>query len=234
MDEDAQIGLQLLSAELMMAGYAQAIGTVAEEPGKPRLLKAFESWPVWGCDRGFVSASTKGNVVCAATGQAAALEVRYQADFFNTIPTVSSKVPGDCLGNGLKPQVDGGSSYVTFNRYYLGSSLPGRSELHCASQLGNGGQPLVDDVEGLKFWFGEALAGDPRQVVRYVSASEVQDFSNVISVRICLLMRSAEAVLLIGEGTTYLDCDQSLQVAQDRRARRSYFSTVALRNKMPF
>lgn len=132
--------------------------------------------------------------------------------------------------------------YIASNRYYLKtvtySDNTGRSELHCASKLGNTGQPLVENVEGMKFWYGEANPLDPRQIVRYVTAANVKDlgtdFGYVVSVRVCLLMRSTEAVLTAEDSATFLDCDSVSQTSPDRHAYRAYFTTTALRNKMTF
>jgi type IV pilus assembly protein PilW len=120
-------------------------------------------------------------------------------------------------------------------RIALASSSSGRSELHCASRQGAGGQPLVDNVAGMAVWYGEANAASPRTLARYVRADAVTDWGLVLSVRVCLLMRSSEAVLGSDEDTlTYLDCDSEQQTVADGFVRRAFFSTTTLRNKMAF
>ena len=87
----------------------------------------------------------------------------------------------------------------------------------------------------MTLWYGEANGASPRVVVRYLRAGAVSDWGRVISVRVCLLMRSSEAVLGSAEDTlTYLDCDSEQQTAADGHVRRAYFSTTTLRNKMAF
>ena len=82
---------------------------------------------------------------------------------------------------------------------------------------------------------GCAKATTPRAVVRYVGAHEVSDWRLVISVRVCLLMRSSESVLASSEDTvTYLDCDSAQQTSADGFVRRAFFSTTTLRNQMAF
>lgn len=235
MNEEAQIGLQILSRDLLLAGYAQptSLNTVTFKFGR-----TYADRPVFGCDTGFEAANTAGVVACAAAGTQPSIEVVYEADITNTVPTAGG-VPSDCLGAGLPVQTVGATNfYVTYNRYYLAQSTLGRSELHCASKLGNPGGALVDNVEGMKIWYGEANPADPRQIVRYVTAANVKDagadFGYVVSVRVCLLMRSAEPVLTAEDPTNYLDCDSVVQNSVDGRARRAYFSTTTLRNKMTF
>lgn len=240
MNEDAQIGLYMLSRDLLLAGYAQALGV---NPTTFKFGRTYSDRPVFGCDSGFVSPRTPGDVVCASSGSSPVIEMVYEADVTNTVP--SGGFPSDCLGASLESLEQsvagaGGATtfYITHNRYYLATGNTGRSELHCASQLDNPGQPLVDNVEAMKFWYGEANPADPRQIVRYVSAANVKDlgtdFGYVVSVRVCLLLRSAEPVLTGEDSPNYLDCDAVSQTSTDRHARRAFFTTTALRNKMTF
>lgn len=241
MNEDAQIGLYILSRDLLLAGYAQALGV---DPTTFKFGRTYSNRPVFGCDLGFVSPRTSGAVACATTGTAGpAIEMVYEADVTNTVP--SGGFPSDCLGASLESLQQsvvgtGGTTtfYITRNRYYLSEGNTGRSELHCASSLNNTGQPLVDNVQGMKLWYGEANPADPRQIVRYVSAANVKDsgadFGYVVSVRVCLLMRSSEPVLTGEDSANYLDCDAVSQTSPDRHVRRAFFTTTALRNKMTF
>lgn len=249
MNENAQIALSMMRNDLLLAGYAQPTSA----PAGASLSRTFALKPVFGCDNGFASPSQTGTLNaagCAASGTPA-IEMSYEADVTNTVPT-SAGIPSDCLGNGLNVKAAGAITYyVTNNRYYLTAGSTGRSELHCASSRTPmlGGQPLVDNVENMQVWYGEANTVSPRQIVRYVSAGNVSDWQNIISVRICLLMRSANPVLS-NEGITdtdsakvaataaalngYLDCSSNPQTSADRYLRRAYFSTTTLRNKMTF
>ncbi len=227
MNENAQLALTLIARDLLLAGFAAPTGVAADGLS---FTRTFASRPVFGCRTGFAAPSTTGAVACAASGSDA-LEVVYQADGANSVPTAAD-LPTDCLGNGL---ADAGGFNLAYNRYYLASSSSGRSELHCASRQGAGGQPLVDNVAGMAVWYGEANAASPRTLARYVRADAVTDWGLVLSVRVCLLMRSSEAVLGSDEDTlTYLDCDSEQQTVADGFVRRAFFSTTTLRNKMAF
>ena len=230
MNENAQIAMTFLGRDLLQAGYASPTGV----SGSTTFARSYSARPVMGCDNGFAAPNTTGDVVCAVGAGKPAIEVVYEADIRNTVPT-SAGVPSDCLGNGLPATTVGTATfYFAYNRYYLTTSAIGRSELHCASRQGAAGQPLADNVEALKIWYGEANAANPRQVVRYVSAANVTDWGQVLSVRVCLLMRSSDPVLTAEDSVTYLDCDSTLQSSADRYARRAYFTTTTLRNKMAF
>jgi type IV pilus assembly protein PilW len=230
MNENAQVAMSTLTRELLQAGYASPTGV----NGSATFVRSYSARPVMGCDNGFVSPNTTSDVACAVGTGGPAIEVVYEADTTNTVPT-SAGVPSDCLGNGLPATPIGTATfYFSYNRYYLATSAVGRPELHCASRQGAAGQPLVDNVEALKIWYGEANAANPRQVVRYVSAANVTDWGMVISVRTCMLMRSSEPVLEAEDPLNYLDCDSASQTSADRFARRAYFTTTTLRNKMAF
>lgn len=238
MNEDAQIGLGILSRDLLLAGYARPTGW---DPVTFKFGRTYSDRAVFGCETGFVAANAAGAVACAAAGTTPAIEVVYEADLTNTVRH-SSGAPSDCLGAALVDQGAGApapSIYIAYNRYYLAASALGRSELHCASnKAGATGGALVDNVEGMKIWYGEANPLTPRQVTRYVSAANVKDlgadFGYVVSVRVCLLMRSAERVLASEDPANYLDCDSVARISPDGFARRAYFTTTALRNKMAF
>lgn len=233
MNEDAQMGLLIMSRDLQLAGYAQPTSL---DPVTFQFGRTYSGNPIFGCDTGFVEANTAAAVVCAQAGSSSSIEVIYEGDTTNTVPA-PGEMPSDCLGASLAQQtVDATKFFITRNRYYIETSGLGRPELHCASDKAAEGGALVDNVEHMKIWYGEANPADKRQIVRYVSAANVLDptFAHVVSVRICLQMRSAEPVLSAEDPTTYLDCDSVSQNSTDRFARRAYFTTTALRNKMTF
>lgn len=240
MNQDAQVALNLLTREVQMAGYVS--------PGKT--LGAPPPSALFGCDGTsgtvpFVSPSAAGAMTCnTATGTTvSAIEVVYEADDKTTVPQGVAKTPSDCLGTGIT--VSGGGNYITRNRYYVSTSSSGRKELHCASPAGGGvAQPLVENVEDMQLWYGVTTAAAPEQVIRYAKAGKdastantvnalgATEWNNVMSVRICLLMRSAEPVLTGEDTLTYLDCDSASQTSADKYLRRAYFTTATVRTKM--
>lgn len=249
MNESAQIGLTLLARELQQAGYARPYGLLPATPGGApvTLARTVMDRPLFGCAHGLKDNSHRSQAtpwdatVCALTIGARndVVEISYEADLVNSSPT-SGGLPSDCIGSGLPAStltLDEATGltltyYPTRNRYYLSTGSSGRSELYCASAQGAPGQPLVDNVEGLRFWYGEADATAPRRVVRYVGAEAVSDWRLVLSVRLCLLMRGSEAALGEDDPLDYLDCEGQPARADDRYPRRAYFTTATLRGRM--
>ena len=253
MHENAQLALTLLSRELLLAGYAQPTGIpVVVPPAVTVFSRTFSGRAVFGCDGNFDAPNKKasaGDVVCAspAAGKPS-LEVSYEADVTNTVPipvSGSPDSPSDCKGSQIRPAagtVSGVDFFITHNRFFLQTGTGGRSELYCASSTQDSAgqpvsaEPLVDNVDDMKIWYAEANAANPRQIVRYVTAGNVSDWTRIVSVRVCLLMRSGDPVLDTELTATpkYLDCDSVEQDLPDRNLRRAYFSTTTLRNKMAF
>lgn len=238
MDEDAQIALRLLSSELMQAGFSAPQGISSDSS---RFVRAAVPSPLLECGSG--PAASAGPCASRPANQtgAVALVVSYEATRSNT--SLADSAPSDCLGSSL------GSVSIVTNRYFL-SSASGLISLQClgsalsASGAAISSAPLVSNVEGLKFWYGQASQGSQRslwaQPVRHVTADELAGdgpaaFASVVSVRICVLTRSAEPVSGLDASvvSAYLDCDLKPQVSIDRRLRRAYFTTVALRNLKP-
>jgi type IV pilus assembly protein PilW len=221
MDEDAQIGLRILSSDLLLAGYARPVSQRAETSV---WRKTYNGRPVFGCDKGFQTAAVNTPAECGGSVNSPAIEIAYEADLFNSVVTEGK--PSDCLGNSFQD----GDAGVTYNRYRVNSDA-----LQCTGPRGNAA-PLVHNVERLQLWYGEADSAAPRKLVRYVTASAVRDFNLVLSVRVCLLLRSAEPVIMAEDAAlkSYVDCEQATQHATDGRLRRAYVGTTALRNKMPF
>ena len=223
MDEDAQIGLRILTRELLMAGYELPTSMNADT----RVFnQSYDGRAVFGCDKGFSAAPSTNPSTCASIGGTPSIEIAYEVDLYNSV--VSNGKGTDCAGVAVPASQNG----ITFNRYGVGSSTEGRSELRCSS--GSSTIPLVDNVERLQFWYGQSDGGASPQLIRYTQASDA-DFSRVMSVRVCLLMRSSEAPAKAEDaaGQSYLDCDGVRRTAADGRLRRVYFSTIALRSKTP-
>ncbi len=239
MTEDAQIAFSVIGRELMAAGYARPVTWTG---GTSTFARTFSGGTpdnvIYGCDTGF--ADPAASSLSCGTSTSAAISVAYEADTVTTI--VTSGVPSDCLGGTLTVQTTAVSAtatvsfFVARNRYYVETSASGVPELRCAP-AGGSGQALVDNVESMAISYGEAVAAAPRQVVRYVPAASVVDWGLVVSARICVVMRSSEPVLTqedLDIRNTYLDCNQTATALPDRRARRAFFTTLTLRNRMAF
>ena len=235
MVEDAQIALDLLRADFLMAGHAWPLKGQTGSSGQASWNDALAGPALLACDAGFASLPSSGAPSCAAVGGAAssassAVEVAYEADVYSTVVGSDGR-PTDCLGNSIVPTVlsDGRRVYLAYNRWQISSS-GGRTELRCGGRGTSSPQPLVDQVERLVLTWGLPVDASEGTALRYVSASELTDFSQVRAVRVCLQMRSPEAVLGPQDARTYRDCNGLALLSSDGRLRRSFHTTVAWRH----
>lgn len=234
MNEDAQIGLSILSRDIQMAGYSEptALVNTGTVPAPVYVLNFGNlATAIFGCDTDF-SNPVAVNVACGV-GTNAAIEMSYQADTQSTVATGGA--PSDCLGAAIAA----GPPYIVRNRYYISSGNSGRPELYCAG-VGGSGQPLIENIDSMSLLYGMQVAAAPRQVVRYVSATSVAgvgaaEWNNVVSVRVCLIVRSSQPILDTGGEDTlrYRDCAGVSQTSNDRYLRRAYFTTSTVRARMP-
>lgn len=245
MNQDAQFGLNLLAREVELAGYVsptQGLGTLT---------------PLFGCDGTTGSVPfdpTQTTLVCGASGTTtvSAFEVVYEADDKTTVPVKvgSTLYPSNCLGDRLAMT---GSIYIARNRYFIdtatGTNASGRPELYCGSpaSVNNSGayhrEPILENVEDMQVSYGVALpdtyvairyakAGKDATTANTVNAQPAGEWNNVMSARICLLMRSAEPVLTGEDSQSYLDCNSSTKTSTDNYLRRAYLTTATVRAKM--
>lgn len=282
MNEDAQAALSILSQQLNMAG---------SNPDQPDRTDMSRRNPVYGatayptpgfvtsnftirgCDGLFGSPPEKtrlDELECLSDASALpdAVAVSYEADRFNTVPSVPTtgapdKSPTDCLGVKLTPvsvtlpvvsskgtTADATVRYaVASNRFYIDRPSPGAvPSLYCRGNGdGSTAQPLVENIEDLQLSYGMAakdITDHTATVAGYLTASQFVDqpdlkplseagrWARVLSVRVCVLVRTADPVVSDATSARYFNCDGLLVTAPpDLRLRRAYTTTVTLRNR---
>lgn len=251
MNEEGMVTLGLLQQQIRLAGYSQTVNDAAA------ISKNFVGTSIRGCDNGFTDAGAAFNsLTCNATAGSAdnaAIAIRYEADVLNTPPTAGG-LPTNCALRGITANTPSAVTGATTtyaladNRYYVRSSGTdsGRPELSCRGATSNttiaAVDALIENIEQLRFTYGIVASTDPedQQIVTYISSEDLdtnysgesmQDrWSRVRSVKICVLMRSAESAR-DGTNQSYRDCSGNLQQAGDGYLRRAYITTAQLRNK---
>ena len=89
---------------------------------------------------------------------------------------------------------------------------------------------LLEGLESLQIRYGEDINGN-KSPNYYVDAEEVQDWQNVISIRLSLLMRSLNDGLLTEPQTLYFNGAQVNIAEGDSYLRRTFDTTISLRNR---
>ena len=91
-------------------------------------------------------------------------------------------------------------------------------------------EEVVEGVESMQVLYGEDTSGD-RQVDSYVTANNVADWENVLSVKVGLLLRSVDEFGTTEDSQTYTVLDTTVDPTDDRRQRLVLQTTAALRNR---
>ncbi|MFN2309884.1 MAG: PilW family protein, partial [Gammaproteobacteria bacterium] len=93
-------------------------------------------------------------------------------------------------------------------------------------------EEVVEGVENMQVLYGVDTNAD-RIVDNYVTANNVGNWANVVSVQITLLMRATERGDDISGAATYTLAGTDANAANDRRLRQIVNTTVTLRNRVP-
>jgi type IV pilus assembly protein PilW len=261
MNEDAAVALSLISAQLRMAGFSiprKGVSPASALVGGVKTSapdRNFIGAGIRACDQGFTNSTAAFKDLSCATASsgAAAFSVRFEGADAGGTDSFRFLLPPniDCLGQSI----DAGETTVgalgdayplVESRFWVAANpTSGTSDLSCA---GNGstnaftGKPLVQNVQDMRLRFGIAKDGQSSEVVQYINeAADVdklggtaeQNWSRVVTVRLCLLMRSA-AASPADAGGSYVDCDGKSIPSNDGFIRRAYTQTVALRNRGGF
>lgn len=88
---------------------------------------------------------------------------------------------------------------------------------------------LIEGVQDIRVLYG--LAGSDRQVDSYVSADSVSDWNEVVSVRVYLLLVSAETNVVAEDQV--VDFNGEAVTVPNRRLAQVFSSTIGIRNRLP-
>ena len=132
-------------------------------------------------------------------------------------------------------------SKVVTRIYYVGPGTDGVTPTLYRKDISSGtvnpvlAQPLVDNVEAMSVLFGEDTdAPSDNQANIYRQADDPAiNWTDVVSVRIALLMRTAENSGPDLDTKTYSLAGIPFNPDDDRRQRRVFTSTIQLRNPIP-
>ena len=244
--EDAALALNVMRQQVAQAGYSQPHGA----GGSGMVLHAFPA--IVGCEAANftdlqVSILVPGNCKSSDPDPATpdALEV---ASAGSVLPGKASNgilggsgsaPPLDCLGNSFPKTHDdatGDDYWLNDSKFYVADG-----SLYCHGPGNAAGAALVQNVETLQVTYGmaSAPAGAPGagQVIYYGNAPPPGSplWANVVSVKLCVQVRSATKVLEARSTATlggWVDCGSTQRTALDGYLRRTFTTTIVLQNKL--
>lgn len=142
--------------------------------------------------------------------------------------------PGNVMSNPLINYTDDGSLYVYRSKgYFVGLGTNNEPALfRVALTPGESNTPveLVSGVESMQVLYG--VATNERRAERYVDASNVNNWEDVVSVRVALLMRSDNQILDEDNSQTFNLVGTEVDPGSDRRARLVATTTIGIRNRL--
>ena len=245
--EDAALALNVMRQQVAQAGYSQPRGTGAGA----MVLHRFPA--ISGCEA--ANFADLGASILAAdncrrsdTDPATpdSLEVAFEGSVLagkasnGILGGAGGAQPLDCLGNSFAKTHDdatGDDYWLNDSKFYVADG-----SLHCHGPGNAAGAALVPNVETLKVTYGMAAgpAGTPGagQVIYYGVAPPPGSplWANVVSVNLCVQVRSAAKVLdrnAVATLGTWIDCRNAPRTASDGYLRRTFTTTVVLQNKLP-
>jgi type IV pilus assembly protein PilW len=243
--EDGTFALNVLRQQVAQAGFTPP--RAARLGGDGLVLHAFPA--IAGCEAANfadLQASIRSPANCAAGGADAgapdSLELAYEA---SVLPAASSNAilggagdqqPLDCLGNSFAKTHDdatGDDYWLVDSKFYVANG-----SLYCKGPGNAAGAALVQNVETLQVLYGMVAAPGAGQVAYYGTAPSPGSplWADVLSVRLCVQIRSAAKVLDKAAAATlghWIDCHDAAGVATDGYLRRSFTTTVVLQNRLP-
>ena len=137
----------------------------------------------------------------------------------------------DCLNANTPPYADG--NYYAKNVYYINANA-----LWCRTLAEDDSvidqQPIVQGVENMQLLYGEDNIADAfPNATRYVTAGNVINWDNVVSVRIAIIVNSQNPVATSNDTASYTLLGQApIAAPADHLRRRAYTTTAVIRNRM--
>lgn len=245
--EDAALSLNVMRQQVAQAGFSQPHG-VGEGGGL--VLHSFPG--LSGCEAASFSdlqagIAAKDNCGAANPDPAAAdtLEVAYEGSVLaasasnGVLGGNGNKEPLDCLGNTFAKSHDdatGDDYWLNDSKFYVANG-----GLYCKGPGNAAGAMVAQNVETLQVIYGmaSAPAGAPgaNQVIYYGTAPPPGSplWANVVSVNLCVQVRSAARVLDRAQSATlgaWVDCGNAHQTSTDGYLRRTFSTTIVLQNKL--
>lgn len=155
----------------------------------------------------------------------------------NGITMGASGTPGN-TGPGFTPGLvyNNNATAYEYNStlYYIGTGTSGEPGLfrQRLSDDGASAQELVSGVESMQVLYGVSQPTGRPRATRYVTAGNVTSWDDVVSMRIGLLMRSANPVQDEAAARVFNLLGTQITTEEDRRARLLGTTTIAIRNSL--
>lgn len=198
--------------------------------------------PPWSCD---LSATVGANVLIIAYqarptvvgGTAVRTATQSYLDTLGAYSTTTG-IGGDCGAQDTAGATANPQGALAINLFYIDTSDASHPRLMCLGS-GNPADPrtIADDVEDLRLLYGitpaviSGSAPGDAYAGRYVAASQVSDWSTVLSVRVCLQVAAPSSHVTPSQ-QKFTDCYGATQESTDGKIRQVRWASFALKNNI--
>lgn len=221
LQENGRFALEFIAQSARHAGYVEAANITVDPIPRP------------------IAAPTDTNCGNLCNGQGSADDPNASdRAAFSFQPRILEGARRDCLGKttGIS------STDLIINHFYIAYEGTENASLACASHNSsqnaaisvkpepNGNHNnniLVEGIDALQVQYGIGSTGN---VTRYVSADRVDNWNNVLAIRIAVLANSVEPVRPPAPARQYVLLDAPPIQIDDGRARQVFTTTIKLRN----
>ena len=149
--------------------------------------------------------------------------------------TVRYQSSTDCLNTAGGPPIYADGKQYAKNRYFIQNGNLMCESLKEDNTVFAAAQVIVPGIENMQVLYGEDdnAADGITNTTRYVTAGNVADWNNVVSVRIGIVVNSRNVIATTDDTATFSLFGQTATAAtNDRLRRRAYSTTAVIRNRM--
>lgn len=172
----------------------------------------------------------QGNIVLVADcTDAAVFQITNSSVTTSVEHAAGAGTPGNASADLGKVYTGGELIQVSTKTYYVRANPAGRPALY-RIEGSNAAQELVENVADMQIDYGVDTSGN-FAVNSYLTANNVTDWNQVLSVRVNLLV-SSEEDNIVPQPQQFL-FDGATVTAPDRRLYKVFSTTIGLRNRLP-
>ena len=239
MEENARTALITMRHIISHAGYPSEYSLQVDKP----FYADLQDIPNPSCRSGSTNKLISNNAILDEKTQNSAVAKRDTMVVVsmldsptNTSIGASSNIIQDCGGSVVDPEcssdpVDGmynNADAKVYNYLYI-NTPSGRRALTCMGSLGDS-QPIAENIESLQFLYGVSTGNDRLVYRNAADVTTNNEWGNVTSVQVGILVRSEKEILERKERKVFLVLDEEITTPNDKRIYRAYTTTIVLPN----
>ena len=219
-EDNGRVALEILTNIIEHAGYT----STNVNPLENKFIRANVTGANCGGVNNVASTTIFNGLTTADDDAGDSIGVIYLGDADLNTDCAGGVLPAACQAGGV------GSINASriYNHFSIGSNPDGLPVLNCAGSRMSSLVEIAEGVENLQILYGVDNDSD-NQVDRYVASDVVSDWSQVITVQLAILVRSAKPVFKQAEKRSYMLLHNE-NVKEDRFQRAVFSTTIRLRN----